>query len=41
MTSHVLTVGNWGGFEWALLIGVASVIVLGWYAVIKSIYFNR
>lgn len=40
MTSQIHTVGNWGGFEWALLLGVAGVIVLGWYAVIKSIYHN-
>ncbi len=38
--SHLSTIGNWSGFEWVLLIAVASVIVLGWYAMIKSIYYN-
>ena len=37
----ILTVGNWGFFQWALLLGVGTLIVSGWFMVINAIYHNK
>jgi hypothetical protein len=37
----VHTISNWSGFEWVLTLGLASLVVLGWFAVINAIYHNK
>ena len=37
----ILTVGQWGVFQWALLLGVGALIVSGWFMVISAIYHNK
>ncbi len=37
----VHTIGNWSGFEWVLVLGLGTLVCLGWFAVINAIYHNK